>query len=90
MPTDFITGEIDGNKFSAFVTKSHESCIDGKEHDDNGEMLYTFHNREGMLTQSQVDALPENERNELNFESGQVSCSKCKLGAMQYQNPYLM
>lgn len=84
----FITGEHDGKKFSAFLTKNKPDCEKGGEHQWDGEEILTFHNDERVLKRSQLDALPEKEQRKLNPASGEVSCSKCGMGYMSYDNPY--
>lgn len=83
----FITGKIDGEKFSAFVTSNKPNCNNNKEHEWNGEELFTFHNDPRTLKKSEFEALPEKERNELSIAGGEVSCSICGIGYMSYDNP---
>lgn len=85
---EFITGEIGGKKFSAFITKNKPSCEKGGEHIWDGEEILTFHNDDRTLKRSEVNALPKDEQESLNMASGEVSCSKCGMGYMSYDNPY--
>lgn len=82
----FITGEIGGEKFSAFVT----GCPDdsGCEHSWDGEEIMSFHNDERVMKRSQFNALPEEERNRLNQSMGECSCSKCGMPYTVFDNPY--
>lgn len=84
----FITGEINGEKFSAFMTVHKPPCGKDGEHIWDGEEIMTFHNDERVLKRSEFDKLPESEQDNLNIASGEVSCSKCGIGYMSYDNPY--
>lgn len=88
MAEKFITGQIDGEKFSAFVLYNKPPCEKG-EHKWDGEEILTFHNDDRVLRQSEVEALPKSEQDKLSISSGQVSCSNCGMGYMEYDNPYL-
>jgi hypothetical protein len=84
----FITGEIDGTRYSAFVTSNKPPCENGGEHQWDGEEIMSFHNDDRILKRSEFAALPKAEQEKLNIQSGQVSCSKCGIGAMEWDNPY--
>lgn len=84
----FITGTIDGKRFSAFMSIYKPSCQNGEEHIWDGEEIMTFHNDERVLKRSEFGKLPESEQDNLNIASGEVSCSKCGIGYMSYDNPY--
>ncbi len=88
MAEKFITGEHDGHKFSAFITSNKPACPKGGEHEWNGEALYTFHNDDRILKESEIKSMPTEEQEKLNTASCEVSCSKCGMGAMTYDNPY--
>ncbi len=88
MAEKFITGEIDGKRFSAFATLNKPPCEKGGEHEWNGEEIKTFYNDERVLKQSEFDALPETEKQKLNQASGECSCSKCGIGYTNFDNPY--
>lgn len=89
MAEQFIVGEHkDGTKFSAFVTSNKPACNDGGEHKWDGEEIMTFHNDKRIMKRNEFDLLPKVERDNLNQESGQCSCSKCGIGYMSYDNPF--
>ncbi len=88
MAEKFITGEHDGHRFSAFVTSNKPSCEKGGEHQWDGETLYTFHNDERILKDSEFRELSQSESDKLSISSGETSCSKCGIGYMSYDNPY--
>jgi len=74
----FISGEIGGSKFTAFVDGIPDKC----EHDDNGEILsfnhlgQYFKDSEMPNPQTDYDAWVEfQEKHKIN--GGCVSCSKC-------------
>lgn len=87
MSEKFIVGEIDGNHFSAFITTNKNPCENDSEHRWDGDELITFHNDDRILTRSEFDSLSEKEQEELNPASGEVSCSKCGIGYLSYDNP---
>ena len=59
-------------------------------HDWNGDEIMTFHNDERILFRAEFDSLSESERILLNPASGEVSCSKCRIGYTICFNPYLL
>jgi hypothetical protein len=83
-----IVNEADGNKFSAFITTNKPDCQSGGEHQWDGDEILRFHNDDRVLTRTQLDALPEIEKERLNPASGECSCSKCGIGYMSYDNPF--
>lgn len=87
MAEKFITGKIGGETFSAFVTSNKPPCPNGGEHQWDGEEIMTFYNDERVLKLSEFKALTKIEQERLNQRSGEVSCSKCGMGAMTYDNP---
>ncbi len=87
MAEEFIIGEINEKKFSAFVTYNKPLCKNGDDHEWDGEEILTFHNDDRILTRSQFDELSENERIGLSPASGECSCSKCGIGYLSYDNP---
>lgn len=83
----FITGVIDGKRFSAFMSIHKPSCHNGEDHKWDGEEIMTFHNDERVLKRGEFDKLSDSEQDFLSIASGEVSCSKCGIGAMEYENP---
>ena len=78
----------DGKGMTAIVTTNKPECPKGGEHKWDGDEILTFYNDDRVLTRSEVEALPKEEQEKLNPQSGQVSCSKCGMGYMQFDNPY--
>ena len=72
---EFIVGQIDGEKYSAFVTGVPDKC----KHDDAGEIMHFNDNyeywKESELPKDEDEKLEFMEKNRIN--GGCVSCSKC-------------
>lgn len=78
---------IIGENFSAILTKNKEQCKNAEDHIWDDETLFTFHNDERALRQSDINKLQKDEQEALNIASGEVTCSVCGIGYTDYDNP---